>query len=564
MAGVLPPKRWPRPDLVSLVLMLWSLPLAAQINRITLDMKNDFTWSQTPRIQGNLTSRYHRQYYILGVSGYLLHTRLLQFNMQSTLSDFYSDISSLSMKHSQRTRNLGFYNLSLSMLASSRYPLTLFASRSRAEKTSSNDANSGSASATRAFSGNEVETLGLEWSIAKNSYLPQMRLTVQRNLYGNRGRFTQKSETAGLSLSNSSQNGKSQYLFQYTGSRFISPLSPGARLENELQFHSTSELSPRATMFTHARYTKSGRLITRSAEAGARYRQSDRLRHQVKVVTKENFHLSSRSVSNSVEHQTHAVFSNRYQGLISSGYYLQKSELGQEQKVSDRGQARAQITFNDRLGFAEVTTSMETTVGFETHFGRREYVQLSQFNFNGKSLGLRQVQIALRENMSFAINYDIGATIQNSAHLGIETGVIPRSVVGVELSRSDSKYLEWSTIAQAVTSVGGKVGTRLTPTIMAETRHDVSWKDSPIYRARTLRTRVTVSESGLFRNLSFQIRGERLFNTYTGVEYVAVDGFATFRFFAYAFRLRGSWRSVAGQVTNDIILEVHRLVVLNL
>ncbi|MFQ5798237.1 MAG: hypothetical protein ACE5H0_06025, partial [Bacteroidota bacterium] len=203
--------------------------------------------------------------------------------------------------------------------------------------------------------------------------------------------------------------------------------------------------------------------------------------------------------------------------------------------------------------------SARTSVGFEKYpTGQRKFVQQSQLSLGGTSTTLQRVQIALQEDVSYTSSYSFGNIFQNTARLNVTTNAISRFVVGVELSRNDTRYFNYAAVPpRSITSLGGNVAARLRSTTLVELRHSRSWTRS-WYAEQTTSSRASISESGLSRNLTFQIRGEQTFNDVTRIEALSVEGIVDYRFHALTLIARYSLRSVGNIRTQGMMLEVQR------
>ena len=62
----------------------------AQLTKLSLDLKNNFSFNFAQNGQRKLNYKAYEQYYLLGLSGYFLNEKFLEFNLQTSLSDFSS------------------------------------------------------------------------------------------------------------------------------------------------------------------------------------------------------------------------------------------------------------------------------------------------------------------------------------------------------------------------------------------------------------------------------------------------------------------------------------------
>lgn len=548
---------------LALSLCAGTSPSFGQFNRISLDLKNNFSFIKTYQAYGDHDLRTYGQFYILGLSGYVLDPRLLQFSLQTSLTDYSSKSHLLASSQKLRNRNLGYYNGSVTLFPNNRYRLTFYASRSDAITTSSAELLSWQPRVFEMTS--EMETVGLRWNIAKNNTLPQIELTLERN--ENRGgdeagTFKQINDALSLGLSNASPEGSSQYSFLYRGVKVKDSFFPSVRSIHEFQFYGSSRMSESLDLYSNATYAIREHMTSRSAEFGGTYRQSARLHHQVKLQNMENRFpgvFANRNVTNTISHESHIPFSNRLQGTLGSMYSIQQHEFGTTHSTVERGLGRASVAYNDRYAIADLSGNLSTSLGFERFpSGGRKFTQHTQMNLNGTSTAIPHLQLLLGVDFGFSTTYYFGDILNNNVRLALNTDLIPRSVVGLELSRADSRYFDFPIVApRSVTSIGGTVTTQITATTSVSIQHSQSLTRS-WFRELVSRTGIHIRAAGLIRFLTFQFRAERTYNSLTGITALIAEGTAEYRFYAFVISARYSYHMIAGIGSRTIFLEVHR------
>ncbi len=533
-----------------------------QINRATLDLKNNFSFTRTRQAHGDLDLRTYGQLYVLGLSGYALDPRILRFSLQTSFIDYSSKSASLAASQAVRNRNLGYYNVSVILLPNNRYPLTLYASRSDALTTSSAELLSQPINALQTT--NEVETVGLRWNIAQNAYMPQIELTVERN--ENRGDagaipFNQTNDVWSLRLSNASPQGSSQYSFLYTGLQVKDSFFPSVRTNHEFQFYGNSKMSDAINLYSNATYAIREQTMNRRAEFGGTFRQRADIQHQVKLQNTENRFagmVTNRNVTNAITHETYVSFSNRLQATFGSLYSIERHKWEAASSTADRGFVRVSMAYNDRYAMIDLFGNVGTSLGFERFPAEgRKFTQQTQVTVSGTSTAIPHLQLSLAEDFGFSTTYYLGDILNNNIRLSVNTDLIPRSVVGLELSRGDTRYLHFALAPRSVTSVGGTVTTQITATTSASLQHSESWIRS-WFLERVRRTGITIREAGLIRFLTFLFSGEQTYNSFTGLTTLIAESRAEYRFYAFVFNARYSYYSIAGIGTQMILLEVQR------
>lgn len=535
----------------------------AQITNVSADLKNSFSLFQTRQPQGDLNLQTYGQFYLVGLSGYAVNPKILQFNVQTSLSDFSSASKSPLMLQSLRSRNIGYYNVSATFLPNNSYPLTLYASRSDAVNTNSSDILTPGVEVFQ--TANEVETMGLRWSLARNTYTPQMEFTLERNR--NRGGTSsfpvrQTNDQFSFGMSNSSDDGASQYSFQYKGLRFSDETFGLNRTNHEFQVYGNSNISEALDLFSNTTYGIRDRTTSRNSEIGGTFKQSSEIQHRLKLQNLENRFLGStvnRNVTTGAAHETHIAFSERLRGTFGTQYSISQNEFGDTRSVNDRGQVQANAAYNDRFSFADITGNASTSLGFERFPTQgRKFVQQTQLNITAVSTSIQWFQLVLGEDFGFSSQYYFGDIVNNTVRLGVSTNVVPRSSVGLEVSRGDTRYLDFSLVSpRSITTVHGSITTQLTGTTSAQIQHAESWIRS-YYLERTTRTGVAVMEAGFFRNLTFHFRGNTEFNSFTSLRTTQIEAAADYHFYAFAFSARYTLFAVAGIRTSGIALEVRR------
>lgn len=535
-----------------------------QITQISLDLKNNYSEQQTNQTQGELTLQNYGQIYVFAVNGYAFDPKIATFNTQTSLTDYSSTSKTAAVAQSLKSRNFGYYNISMTLLPNNSYPLTLFASRSQVDNVSSTDLLSSTAKEIQ--TANEVESMGLRWNIAKNTYFPQLEFLLQRDLNKNAINGTpvkQRNDIVSLRMSNSNEEGTSQYSFQYGGNRIRDSWVHLDRVDHNFQFYGTSKVTDHIETYSNALYSLREFSVSRNIEVGGTYRQTENIQHQLRVSNMENriptVAVYNNSVTNSAQYTVTLPLADRAQGTFGALYSVFNSVYGDLQMKTQRSQLQSQATINKRISFAEITGTVGANVGFEEYpTGGRKFAQQSQLNVNGLTTSLRQLQIAVREDIIFGTTYDFGNTLQNTISTRVTTNSIPRSVMNVEVSRNDFEYLDYIAVAsRSITTITGQIATRLTSTASAEIQHSESWTKS-WYVEKTIRTSVRVLEAGFFRNLTCQLRGEHVFNNFTQMQVITLEGVADYQFYAFTFSGRYTLLSIGRLKTQGVFLEVRR------
>lgn len=537
----------------------------AQITSVSLDLRNNFSFSQTRQSFDNTSLRTFGQYYVLAVNGFVLDPKLLTLSLQTSLTDFSSTSNSTKASQSLSSRNFGYYNFSLSLLPNNSYPLTIYASRSQINNVNISSTDAPTIPSNTAEASTDIETMGLRWNVAKNTYFPQIDFLLERNLSKSENPLAplnQRNDVVGLRLSNSTQEGTSQYSFQYTGKRLNDEAYHFQRQDHEFQFYGNSNMSEQTQLYSVITYAKREYATNQNMEIGGTYTQSEKLQHQVKLQHAENRYggvARSYDVSNSAAHQSFVSFSDRMQGTFGMMYLAATNVFGETSKKLDRGQVQAQLMISYPMSFLVLTGSAVTNIGFEQYPDQnRKFVQQSQLGMNGVFTSVPHVHISLREDVAFNTNYFFGNQFLHTANINVTTDYIQDCVIGVEGSRSDTKYLDYNLISpQSITSLGGSISMRLSSTTFASMHHLRSWARS-WYMDETIKTSATFSESGIIRNLIVQARGEYSFNSIVRQEVLTIEAEINYQFYAFAIGGRFSLRSIGNFQTQGVMLDIRR------
>ncbi len=538
------------------------VPLRAQITTLSLDLKNTYSTYRTALQSDANTVSSYGQFYVLTLGGFLVDERLAQFSAQTSLTDLTSTSFSGSSRQSNHARNVGYYNASLTVFPALGFPLSLYASR-----TDLNSASSSSTSALEAFSSSgttAVDVKGLRWSVPKNTYYPQIELNLERTsaIGGTEFyRLDQRNDIAGLRLSNATQDGSSQYSFQYLWRDTKDGAYGFRHQEQEIQFYGNSRMDDNASMFTSAVYAQRGYVASRTLEVGASVAQLGGAEHQVRFTNSENRMPSangSRDLGNTLTHQSHVVFSDRLQGTFGTIFSLQSWEAGVRRFTSDRGQVQAQIAFDQPLKGAALNANVFSAVGLERYPNApRRFVQSSRIGVGAFVTRWAHYQINAQNDLQYLTHYDFGNQVQNVLRFSTTTDVVSGVVAGVDLTRQDSRFLDLRLPDFGSTSIGASLTTNLSRYGSVTAQHAVTWSQG-YYTDRGARTTASATLVNLVRFLTLQARFERTTSSFTRIRVLVFESDLTYRFYAFAVAGRYSVRAYGRFATHGMQLEVQR------
>ncbi len=534
----------------------------AQLTRLSLDLKNNFSFNFAQNGQGKLNYKTYEQYYLLGLSGYFFSEKFLEFSLQTSLSSFSSTNKANELSQKLKSNNFNFYNFSATILPRKSFPLTIYASRNRIDNINSSTHLLSNISRRYSI---ETEMSGLRWKINKNNFLPRMEITFEHRSnksVANLAPVNQKSDAWSLRLSNSSLRGKTQYSFQYTGSHSNDKVLKLKQMHQQFQFYGSSKILNHTNIYTNAFYYIYKTMTIRNIEVGGSYRQKNGNYFRLRLLNSENrltFPASGKSVINGINGNSYLLFSRFMQGNFGFNYMEMENAFENSKFLIDNGNLRGRLNYKHQFSFININTSLGTRLGFKSRQNdKRKFTQQTQFSFGGDSRIFRHFQINFYINSVFITNYYFGNILKNNFHLKVSSNVIPRSSASVEFSRSFNKYLNFKNISlMSGSSVRLNISTRILPTATVNIQHSQTWNYS-WYLWKTYRTLISISEYGLIRNLTLQLRAERASNSITKITILKLEGTFRYRFYAFSFAGSFSLYSVAGFYTQGFKFEIRR------
>jgi len=535
-----------------------------QIRSLTLDLKNDFIFYKSDHLAGSTRSRSYGQNYILSLNGYGLDPKLLSLSLQTSFTNFSSTNRFSEIERKFGSRNLGLYNVTATLFPTNGFPLTFMASRT---DHINHTENSDLAKATRENTiVEENERWGLRWNIRKNSHYPNIDLNFDRNIRRRKNLnpiFTKESnDRFGIRLSNSNQSGTTQYAVNYQGQRWKNQTSSANLNGHELSLTATSRLNSQTPIAFNGTYQIRSNSTNRNIHFSARYKPGKNFENSLvfqNLQYRYTGQYASTRTSNSLNFQSNFPLAANIHFNAGALYTQSVYDAGLTRRHLDRIRANAQTAYNSRIQIAVIDASLGTTVGLEKFPGRkRGLTHQTTFGVGVRSLTLRRFQLSIRNDLSLSKNYALGNFFQNNVKFAGSSNLIPRTLMTVELSWNDSRYLDKSAISpRTVYAVGTTIDTRLTSTTSLTTRHLLTLAQSQ-YFEKILKSMVQIRQAGLIRNFDLTVRGERDYHSFAQLELLRIQGIIKYRWYAFTIGARYSLEKIGGLMTQTLRFNIER------
>ena len=334
----------------------------AQLNTLSLDLKNNFSFNLSQNGQGKLNYKTYEQYYLLGLNGYFLSKKILEFNLQTSISDFSTTSHTNELRQKLKTNNLNFYNFSATILPRESFPLTIYASRNRTDNVNSNESSLLNISQKYSV---ETKISGLRWKINKNNFFPRTEITFEHRL--NKSAYNllpvnQKSDVWSLRLNNSTLKGKTQYSFQYTGTHSNDKILKFEQENHQFQFYGNSRIFDNTNVYTNSVYYIYKGMTIRNIEVGGSFRQANGNYFKLKLLNSENrlsFPTLGKSVINGINGTSYLLFSRFVQGNFGFNYSTRENAFENSKFLIDNGDFNGQLNYNHQFSFININSSFE-------------------------------------------------------------------------------------------------------------------------------------------------------------------------------------------------------------
>ncbi|HSG28189.1 MAG TPA: hypothetical protein VLA34_06895, partial [Candidatus Krumholzibacterium sp.] len=405
----------------------------AQIRSLALDLKNDLSFHRVSHPLSTSRSRSHGQNYALSLDGYGLDPRLMTLSFHTSFSSSSSSNLYLRMQQNAKIRNLGFYNFSATLFPKNGHPLTFFASRS--EQMNQTEYQGPDAPPAGQISVEEHDRWGLQWNIRKNTYYPNIDLNFERS---SRERLQpvntvgkQVSHAFGVRLSNSSQNGKTQYSLGFQGLRARNVLFGSSPRSDEIFLNAGSRLNGQIPVSLNGRYQIRPNSSDRNIEMSARFNTwgsgKSSLTYRNTQYRFSGVHTSIINTNSVLLQSEYPVASNvRVNGGLDYLQSVLHNVAGQRQM--DRIRANVQTFYDGKIPLALFDATLGTAIGLEKNpGGNRELTHQSHLAVGARSRTLKGVEVSVRNSTRLSRTYSLGSYLQNTAMIIAKTAVIPRS-----------------------------------------------------------------------------------------------------------------------------------------
>jgi hypothetical protein len=548
--------------------MLVTLMMSAQLKSLSLDLRNNYSSYVTQQPLGDNKIKNYNQNYILSLLGYAVKPELLTFDFSTSLSDNSSSVSGNSLSQKQRTQNIGFYNFSATVLPVSTSPVSVYASKSDTKNNTTYDQQINEAIASYYAPSSflyQTDVKGIRWSAAKNDYLPSIELGLEKN--SSKGKMLSNEiqmTNTNLSghISNSSANDISRYSLQYIYND-VKDLSYRQNYTNHnLQFYGASKLSEKLDAFSSAIYMNRQNSISRTMEFGGSFVNNQETLHNLRLTSTENsskINGINKTISNSLQYQTQLSLSERLKLNVISNISKEQIVISEQTLHSDRGQLQAQLNQIQEFPLFSFNGTYALSIGEEKQiYGNRQLVYSSQVTLNAASIEWNTMRFTVRENIDFARSYVYGNMLNNTMQAELLTMVIPRTLLNLEVERTDIKSSAYAEVSNKVIhALSGSIKTALSMTtsldVYASKRRTNSW-----YLENMTTANIALNQNGFIKNLNFQARGEYNFNSFTNITVIRGEAAAIYQFYAFALQAKYMLFSYSRIQTSGFALEVSR------
>ena len=540
----------------------------SQLKSLSLVLRNNYSSYVTQQsFDKNKVSNYN-QNYILSVLGYGFKPDLVQFNLSTSLNDYFSSVKNTSLEQKQRNQNIGYYNVSATILPLSASPLIIYASKADAKNNTSYEQQFNEAVASYYAPSSflyQTDVKGARWSVAKSDFLPSIELGLEKN--SSKGKMlTNVIELTNTNftghISNSSANDVSRYSLQYNFNNSKDLAYRQSFTNHELQFYGTSKLNEHLDAFSSAMYINRQNSITRTMELGGSFVVDEKTRHNVRLTSSENsakINGVNKTVSNSLQYQTQLSLSDRLKLTVGSNASKEQVIINEQTLNSDRGQVQVQLNHVKELSLFSFDGTYSLSLGEEKQlYGNRQFVYSTQATMNATSITWKTMRFALRENMDFTQSYVFGKMINNTVRAEVLTTGIPRTLVQLDGERVDTRSSEYAEVSNRVIhTLSGKLTTSLSLNTSLDMRTSKSWTHS-WYLEKTTNANFSINQNGFIKFLMFQAKGEYTYNSFTHVTVLRGEATAIYQFYAFALQAKYLLFSYSGIQTSGFALEVSR------
>ena len=552
----------------------------SQLNSLRLDLGVNYASFQSQDARLYRTNlRNFGQFYSADLDGYVITPRMLTFAVSSTLTDYSLTSSYTAFEQSDHNRYLGYYNASATLFPDNSYPLTLYASRHGTEHSFSRPFDPAGYTGATFFG--ETRVLGLRWSLVKNTYYPQLEITLEKNERNDQGNllygvlpYEESTKLVGLRASNTSDDGVSGYNFYYTGRHIEMGQTAGyyqmygnnpwltpKRAEHEFRLDARSAVATDLSLRWDVLFNLRPFDRNRSINFGGEWIQNPLVRHQFTVVdnggsyeytTESKYHVTD------ITERTYLQLATNTHGMLGADVFWSESKSAIFSSSARREKLYSEVTHTTQVGAVMVMMRAGLNGGAESYSQGKKFVHSLALGLGGQLRPVEFVEILLSDDFTHSRNYYFGNEIQNIIRLRSTLYAIPRCVLEAEVSRDDFRYLQYPLFPDRyVSTVIGRFRADLTMSTSFDTEVSQSWWRSS-YNYETNIIKASFVQTGLLRQLTLRLQGQREYNSFAGFAQTIVEGIADWAFYAFTFRARYGLRTVAGYRTQELFFEVRR------
>ncbi len=450
------------------LLMSLTLPAAAQVTRLRVDLYNGYSDLRMGSGQGSQRQSLYHQMYGIGLQGYVYDPRLLMFDVRSGLQDQSLRSASDRASTSSHSRTLDHYAVTLSLFPSNSYPMTFFAKSGR--RANSQESSSEGGEPVFRENGDLLTSVGATVSLPKNGYWPRTSVSISRDTRVGDGvslPYDQSSERFLMNMSNTVRDNSASYSLRvsresnaYELSSAVSEagrtmdLSYLQRQKTHVNFGGSLLLPHGKPLGVDMRYAQLDSWIQADAGAQAEMPEIVGTQHRTRMRVGNNRSRNFDSRFYSVAHHASLLTTPAVQVSMNNDYYGDRSRSPAVSQTYVRAGSEVEVRFLPSgidIGRLDTRTSVRYGVEGYSTLGRVQTF-VAGVNTDFQSIRTGPFIFGVSNDVNYADRGLYGRLLSNTFRSSVGSDAIRQSTI--EMSVSHRYQRSYISILPALSEAG--------------------------------------------------------------------------------------------------------------
>ena len=490
------------------IIFIMQLPISAQIKNINFDLSNEYI----NRVYSDSTIPYrdiYRQYYLFKTDGHLIHPNLLTFNIKSDLYIISDSQIANSLEKTQNLRNFGYYDFNIMLLPALDTNIKIFSLQKKTDRNEEVWNKTEELEVDKLYSETTINRTGLTIRRSPRENLPGIIFTGSRLSSKGGSKTAWLKDVLDIKLFNNNLRDKASYSLSFRGYNQENNIGSINDVKYDLNLLTDAQLSDRSKITMRGNYIKYS--LTESAIGDLRhyFKSSKMLHNDFSIRVNQYKYSSGENLSLRVQNRLRLDGHKNYKFRLTKNYNNRITKRSTSNTYDQSGYIKPELIFNKRNRYLHWNGFVHYNLGIVDNDAGMDFTHNANGNFRLSTLNFKFIRVSLSEGIGYSKFLNNIQMLRYKSGLEILLDLKQRFNAGGYLTWDKSTYLSQSDIEYSRLLFKGIINSQLTNNIRIKFEHQHSFNYSS-YTNDIIRSRLTISESGIIKNAVFHVIAERI------------------------------------------------------